>query len=99
MQLCETINKDMDFIFNPSNMWEYFNFEMLSREELHKFISLITKHDLNMNDVSYKGNNKNWKTYPKINKPLNSIDEQTRNHFNLEHYQNNVESDKNKQIK
>ena len=31
MHLCEVINKDIDFIFNTNNMWEYFNFDMLSR--------------------------------------------------------------------
>ena len=55
-------------------MWNYFNFDILSRKDLYNFIFSITERELNYcdeKDVSYKGNNKDVKTCPEINKPLN----------------------------
>ena len=58
-------------------MWDYFNFDILSRDDFYKFIYLVTEKEFNylddLKDISYKGNNKDLKTCPEINKSLNLI--------------------------
>ena len=96
MQFCEILNKDIDFNFNPNNIWEYFNFEMISKEEMQKFVYSVIKNDLTMNDISYIGNNKNVKIYPKINNPLIFVDEQVKDNYNIKSNSSKIQS---KQIK
>ena len=42
----EMIDEEINFIFNTKDMWNYFNFDLLSREDLYNFIFSITEREL-----------------------------------------------------
>ena len=69
MQYCDLLNKEFNFNFDPSNIGEYFNYELISEEEMYNFVCSIANKELPMNNVSYKGINKNIKKYPILINP------------------------------
>ena len=45
---------------------------------MYNFVCSIANKEISMSNVSYKGNNKNLKKYPKLINPFLSLDKQTK---------------------
>ena len=78
MQYCDLLNKEFNFNFDPSNIGDYFNYELISEEEMYNFVCSIAKKELPMNNVSYKGINKNIKKYPILINPSIFLNQQIK---------------------
>ena len=45
MQYCDLLNKEFNFNFDPSNIGEYFNYELISEEEMYNFVCSIANKE------------------------------------------------------
>ena len=84
MQYCDLLNKEFNFNFDHSNIGDYFNYELISEEEMYNFVCSIANKESPMNNVSYKGNNKNIKKYPILTNPFLFLNKQTKDYTNPE---------------
>ena len=66
------IDEEINFIFNTKDMRNFFNLDLLSREDLYNFVFSLTEKEIKyFDDVSFKGNNKISKSCPEINRSSN----------------------------